>query len=368
MKIFHILSGKANPNSLNGVNKVVHALATEQLRQGHDVTVIGIADNDCMRHQPEYSYHLYQKCTIPFCVPAQVKKLLMEQTDTETIFHFHSVFIPCFLPLMRFLKARGRHHIIYTPHGAIMEASMGGWKKRLYLSLVESRVMRSAESVHLIGEQTERNRFITPYAKRIVCIPNGFGTENIPASDRHYDKVIGALCRLTCFQKGLDLLIPAFAEYRRRGGRYLLRIAGDGEDRQKLQEMIQQEAMQDEIVLMGPVYDEQKWDFLRSCAAHISPSRFDGLPTACLESAAVGCVQLTDEATNMGSYVKRYHAGTVIAKPDCESITRQLLEFDQLSENEIAAMRCGAQRMIEEDLNWARITKRILTELYQAPV
>lgn len=368
MKIFHILSGKANPNSLNGVNKVVHALATEQLRQGHDVTVIGIADNDCMRHQPEYSYHLYQKCTIPFCVPAQVKKLLTEQSDKETIFHFHSVFIPWFLPLMRFLKAHGRHHIIYTPHGAIMEASMKGWKKRLYLSLVESRIMRSAESVHLIGEQTERNRFITPYAGRIVCIPNGFGMENIPPSDQSYGKVIGALCRLTCFQKGLDLLIPAFAEYRRHGGRYFLKIAGDGEDRQKLQEMIQQEGMQDAIMLVGPVYDEQKWDFLKSCVAHISPSRFEGLPTACLESAAVGCIQLTDEATNMGEYVRKYHAGSVIGHPRPSEITAQLLAFDKLNEEEIMQMRLGAQRMISEELNWELITKRVLTELYRVSV
>lgn len=44
-RIFHILAGKANPNTMNGVNKVVDALANEQVKMNFNVTVVGIANN-----------------------------------------------------------------------------------------------------------------------------------------------------------------------------------------------------------------------------------------------------------------------------------------------------------------------------------
>ncbi len=53
-KIFHILPGKANPNTLNGVNKVVDAVATEQAKMGYDVTVGGVANNTERKNHPWY--------------------------------------------------------------------------------------------------------------------------------------------------------------------------------------------------------------------------------------------------------------------------------------------------------------------------
>ncbi len=41
-----------------------------------------------------------------------------------TIFHFHSVFIPWFLPAMRFLHKKGSHRIVFTPHGQYIDKAM----------------------------------------------------------------------------------------------------------------------------------------------------------------------------------------------------------------------------------------------------
>lgn len=45
MKIVHILLGSADPETMNRVNKVVHYLATEQLRTGNDMEVWGLTKN-----------------------------------------------------------------------------------------------------------------------------------------------------------------------------------------------------------------------------------------------------------------------------------------------------------------------------------
>jgi len=42
MRVIHVVLGKANPDRMNGVNQVVHHLATEQVERGDEVEVWGI--------------------------------------------------------------------------------------------------------------------------------------------------------------------------------------------------------------------------------------------------------------------------------------------------------------------------------------
>jgi hypothetical protein len=43
MEIIHIVLGKANPDRMNGVNKVVYQLATKQVEFGENVAVWGLS-------------------------------------------------------------------------------------------------------------------------------------------------------------------------------------------------------------------------------------------------------------------------------------------------------------------------------------
>ena len=45
MEIIHIVLGKANPDRMNGVNKVVYQLATKQADFGEKVAVWGITND-----------------------------------------------------------------------------------------------------------------------------------------------------------------------------------------------------------------------------------------------------------------------------------------------------------------------------------
>ena len=49
MEIIHSILGKANPNRMNGVNKVVHELATIQVEKGISAEVWGITEQSCTR-------------------------------------------------------------------------------------------------------------------------------------------------------------------------------------------------------------------------------------------------------------------------------------------------------------------------------
>ena len=45
MEIIHLILGKANPDRMNGVNKVVYQLTTQQAIAGRKVSIWGISKN-----------------------------------------------------------------------------------------------------------------------------------------------------------------------------------------------------------------------------------------------------------------------------------------------------------------------------------
>ena len=368
LRIFHILLGKANPNTLNGVNKVVDALATHQTLLGCEVTVCGVANNTIMRHHPHYNYRLFTAHHNPLRYSDALLEYLLKNSDENSVFHFHSAFILWFLPLMNALKGSGRVHIFLTPHGAYIPANMISLKKRVAFYFFDSKVIRNVEALHIIGYQTENNDYAKSNAKRIVVIPNGFGNQCIPlCNTQSKDQLIfGYMGRLAIKHKGLDTLIYAFADYKRRGGKGVLSIAGGGPDEKALRTLVNREEMSSEIQFQGVLYDNDKWHFLQSLSAFVSPSRWDVLPTACLEAAAAARPLLVTGDTNMGKYIEKYNAGFVIPSSDRNALTKLLFDFEKMFVDDVAYQRMceSSKKMIDEELNWENITKRIITQLY----
>lgn len=130
------------------------------------------------RHQPIYNYKLFKKTGF-FSYPKEALEYLLANSDENSIFHFHSVFIPWFLPLIKALKKNGREHIFLTPHGQYVNAAMkASLKKRLFFSFFDKRILREVEAVHIIGCCTENNHYINDNSKRVTVIPNGYYRTN----------------------------------------------------------------------------------------------------------------------------------------------------------------------------------------------
>ena len=242
MKIFHILSGKANPNTLNGVNKVVDALSIQQKRIGYDVTVCGVANNTVKRHHPQYDLRLFVKSKNPFKYPSSLLPFLLDNSDEDSVFHLHSAFILWYWPLVKSLLKAGRTHIFLTPHGAYIPANMISLSKRIAFSFFDSKIIQNVEAIHIIGYHTENNYFVKSKAKRIVVIPNGCDCQ-FPNLEKNKNSqlVFGYMGRLAMKHKGLDTLIYAFADYKNKGGKGKLLLVGGGPDERKLKKIVDKE-------------------------------------------------------------------------------------------------------------------------------
>jgi len=117
MEIIHLVLGKVNPERMNGVNKVVHELATRQKNAGQQVQVW------CITHNPVHDYpernfstSLFKACRNPFAMSAALKYALM-QLESDTVVHLHGGFIPVFYSIAKLLRAR-KMAVVLTPHGS----------------------------------------------------------------------------------------------------------------------------------------------------------------------------------------------------------------------------------------------------------
>ena len=124
---------------------------------------------------------------------------------------------------------------------------------------------------------------------RIEVIPNGIKmpSGNIPEADLR--KGVMFIGRIDIEQKGIDILLSAFARIKDRIDDALI-IAGSGkkQEEDKLKAMINEFGLEDKTCLCGRVENERKEELFRNCAVCILPSRRETFPLIALEALSNG--------------------------------------------------------------------------------
>jgi glycosyltransferase involved in cell wall biosynthesis len=87
-------------------------------------------------------------------------------------------------------------------------------------------------------------------------------------------------------QKAFDVLIRALARLRSVQSCRLV-ILGDGPQRASLLALARQLGVEDDVVLPGRV--DNPWSYMRAADAFVLPSRWEGMSSALIEAAALGC-------------------------------------------------------------------------------
>ena len=354
MKIIHLLLGKANPERMNGVNKVVHALATEQHRAGADVAVWGItADRRLTANYPARAFatRLFAARGNPFALPRALGPALaaLAAGPGPVVVHLHGAFIPVYYLLARRLTALALPYVL-TPHGSYSRAARGksGLTKWVYQQLFEGYVLAHAARVHclglseVLGVQHLRQQLrggLCPglcgglrHPLRTSLLPYGFepprpvesvgpvelgpsrpvapGLAGLAAGAGRFR--VGFCGRLDDHHKGLDCLVEGFAEFARHVPQAELWIIGDGPDR-GLVEAWAADAPAGSVRVLGSRFGDEKRALLEQLQVFALTSHYEGLPTAVLEAVALGVPCVVTEATNLGSYVRAFGCGQVLA-------------------------------------------------------
>ncbi|RNA61978.1 glycosyltransferase [Chryseobacterium nematophagum] len=369
MGVIHLILGKANPEKMNGVNKVVYNLATKQADNKETVEVWGISENTEINY-PERNFKtkIFKKNTNPFSIPESLKKEILK-SDMTTIFHLHGGWIPVFYSLSKFLKKNKRKFVI-TPHGAYNTYAMNKskWVKKIYFTFCEKTVIKNASKIHCIGEsEIDGLHTIYPTSKAVLIT---YGYEK-SKEDFHINRtkdsiIFGFIGRLDIYTKGLDLLIESFAIFSKQNPNSQLWIIGDSNEKNRLLQKIKNHQLNDIVELFGSKFGEEKNTLLKKMDVFVHPSRNEGLPVSVIEAANFGKPCIVTKNTNIGHFIEKYNAGINIPIPDSTLLVNALTDIYTIwkNQNEYKKMCENAIKMVEEAFDWNTILEEMNTRLY----
>jgi glycosyltransferase involved in cell wall biosynthesis len=369
VRIVHIQFGKVNPDALNGVSKLGHWMATYQFRLGHDVEVWGLAKSMTLTPRPrEYKMRLFPITRLRTTLGPEIRAAL-SLLEPGTWVHFHSVFCPEFSSIAAVLRKRGIRYGV-TPHGGYSPGVLrkNALRKRLYIAMREQRYLAGASWIQATGLGEVKDILSIAPDVNIGLIPNGQeldllkGVEVSQMASEH--PVIGYCGRLTIHQKGLDFLLPGFSAYRSSGGCGQLWLVGDDPDRPIVERMAAEGGFQNDVKFFGAMNGTAKLEVIANFDLFIHSSRWEGLPTACLEAASLGKPLLVSRETNLAEYVERSGAGLVLDETSAPGVMRALLRAQRLNEdNQLREMGAKARLLVEKEFSWEENAMRFVAAI-----
>jgi glycosyltransferase involved in cell wall biosynthesis len=368
MEIIHLILGKANPERMNGVNKVVHEMATNQVQHGYPVQVWGITAH------PEHDYpdrifttRLFQAYRNPFRLDATLKQALLDHKG-RVVVHIHGAFIPVFYTLSRFLDDHTIPFII-TPHSTYNRVMMkkNALLKKIYFRFFEKRLLDRSSFIHLLGKSEWIGLGDIYHNRKSVILPYGFTRQQVRDTPKKPSGFSVVYCgRLAAHHKGLDILLNGFALFNRKYPDARLMLIGDGREKKALKELSGLLGIEASVTFMGSVFGTDKNRILQECDVFAHPSRTDGLPATIVEACALGLPCVVSEATNMGEILEKHDAGYKMKSLDPAELDMGLtLIYNRIvKKGHRALLKANAFNMIDTDFCWTGVLRQ-LNNIYQ---
>lgn len=349
--------GKANPNRMNGVNKVVYQLVTRQVQAGRKAAVWGIT-HELSHNYPERNFEtrLFRAYPGKFRLDEAFAAALPGKKG-KAIFHLHGGFNPVFYAVSKELMAAGIP-FVFTPHGAYNLVAMrkNQLRKRIYARLFEKKILAGAKIIHCLGKSEVDGLKLFSATSKARLVPYGFDNPGFnPTIPGYHRFIIGFCGRIDIYTKGLDLLLDAFARVKLQYPKAELWIIGDSEERAALENRISEMKLKD-VLLTGSMFGKEKEALLEQVHVFAHPSRNEGLPSAVLEAASMGIPCVVTEATNMGDSIRMHNCGEVIAEPDAAELSHAIVKvYNRVRTEGWKGLSLAARRMVEQEYNWDRI-------------
>jgi glycosyltransferase involved in cell wall biosynthesis len=124
---------------------------------------------------------------------------------------------------------------------------------------------------------------------------------------------------------------------------------------------------QNDVRFFGAMSGTAKLEVIANFDVFIHSSRFEGLPTACLEAASLGRPLLVSRETNLAEYVERGCAGLVMDETSVGGVTRVLERAERLYEDDqLAQMGENARLLIEKEFSWEENARRFVAAIAAA--
>ncbi|WP_151484840.1 glycosyltransferase family 4 protein [Streptomyces albicerus] len=214
----------------------------------------------------------------------------------------------------------------YAPSGVTLVAqehmNLSVYKKDVRAAIARHYARFDAIAVLAESDREEYERMLP--GARIVRIPNAVHA----VRQRHttYANHIAVAAGRLFWQKGFDLLIPAFQQVIADHPDWQLRIYGSGERRDELRALIDAHHLYNHILLMG--HTTQLDEELAKASFYVLSSRFEGLPMVMIEAMTHGLPVVSfDCPTGPAEVITHGKEGLLVPPEDVDALAEAMREL-----------------------------------------
>nr|WP_231747841.1 glycosyltransferase [Auraticoccus cholistanensis] len=222
------------------------------------------------------------------------------------------------------------------------------------LSEGKAALLRSAQDfdalVLLTATQARELEDVLGPARNRYVVPNARAIPEVDVSAPR-DPARGVLVGRLTNQKRIDHAVRAVARVGPVGAReprpVVLRVLGEGEDREQLQGLVEELGLGDRVVLAG--HSRQVVRELAEASFSVLSSREEGMPLALVESMAAGCVPVAyDVRYGPADIIRDGVDGFLVPAGDVDALAAAIGRVVTMPEAERAAMRSAARERAHE--------------------
>lgn len=129
------------------------------------------------------------------------------------------------------------------------------------------------------------------------------------------------------YVKGFDLLVEAFSIFAKENKDWKLTIVGEGQEKEKIKELVKKHELQDRVNIEGFTSDIKK--YMLNSSAYVLSSRWEGMPMAILEAYEMGLPVISYDIDAMKELTKNIETGIIVDKYNIQNFANAMLKIAQ---------------------------------------
>ena len=306
----------------------------------------------------------------PFSAPFRIRK---EIKDYEIV-HIHEHRQTLAIIASHFARKNNIPYIVQA-HGSVLPFFQKEGLKNLFDKVFGFKILHNAACVFALTE-VEKEQYLNMGVDedKIEIVPLGINLEeyeNLPDYGRFRSKFnisdddnlilfVGRIHEI----KGLDLLIDSFNDLIGLNENKNIKLAIVGPDDgylTELEDKIRMYSLEDNVIVTGPLYKEEKQEALVDCDLFVMPSKYESFTTSGLEAMACSKPLVLTKNNHIHDWVD---GNCGLACDDDKDSLRSAIEKLLFDEDLSKTYGENGKRLIKERYDWDIINKQIL-DIYE---
>lgn len=354
MKIAHITSELCRKSA--GLGTAVAGISSATESAGNEVRVFGLTspeweqgDNATWSGAPAKVFEPTRLSGPLGYAPEMLQSLMVFNPD---IVHLHGLWTYPSIATQIWHRKTGRPYVV-SAHGMLTSVALqySRWRKFIARSMFQDGVLRAASMLHATSEDEKSSYLDLGFRNRIEIIPLGMDVLPRVNTDqaRHGRRAL-FLGRLH-HKKGIDWLIDAWIRLESDFPDWELSIVGPLEPSYTREiERMQQATSDKRVSFVGPLYGDDKQNYLANSELFVLPSRSENFGLTVPESLMMEVPVIATKGTPWSGLVNN-NAGWWI-ELGSSALEANLRVAMALPRAELRRRGENGRRWIEQDFSW----------------